>query len=166
MVVFFFFCEEYSFGLFFRGVKIIGRSNPSSSRASSSSSSRQSRRCASSSFDPTPFFIRGASASAQTSSSSSPLRWSFFSLDSKSGDDFGDGVSPMSIQKSPHRVLSVVLCSSVGSSSSSSSCLQRRSLSVCVYVLSLSRSLSIVYIMPRNELEKIHSKFERKTRFF
>ena len=141
MVVFFFFCEEYSFGLFFRGVKIIGRSNPSSSRASSSSS-RQSRRCASSSFDHTPFFIRGASASAQTSSSSSPLRWSFFSLDSKSGDDFGDGVSPMSIQKSPHRVLSVVLCSSVGSSSSSSSCLQRRSLSLCVCMYSLSRALS------------------------
>ena len=148
MVVFFFFCEEYSFGLFFRGVKIIGRSNPSSSRASSSSSSRhQSRRCASSSFDPTPFFIRGASASAQTSSSSSPLRWSFFSLDSKSGDDFGDGVSPMSIQKSPHRVLSVVLCSSVGSSSSSSSCLQRRSLSLslCVCTLSLALSLDSVY---------------------
>ena len=146
MVVFFFFCEEYSFGLFFRGVKIIGRSNPSSSRASSSSSSRQSRRCgggASSSFDPTTF-IR-ASASAQTSSSS-PLRWSFFfSLYSKS-DGFGDGVSP-SIQKSPrrcrrtktpHHVLSV-FCS-VGSSSSR--CLQRRSVSLCM--LSLARSLDIL----------------------
>ena len=42
------------------------------------------------------------------------------------------------------------------------------SLCVCVCMYSLARALSLesVYIMPRNELEKIHSKFERKTRFF
>ena len=40
------------------------------------------------------------------------------------------------------------------------------SLCVCVCTLSLALSLESVYIMPRNELEKIHSKFERKTRFF
>ena len=141
MVVFFFFCEEYSFGLFFRGVKIIGRSNPSSSRASSSSS-RQSR-CggggASSSFDPTTF-IR-ASASTQTSSSS-PLRWSSFSfsLYSKSGG-FGDGVSP-SIQKSPRRcrrtktphALYVLLCRLFFFFSLLSS------ETLCLYICSLSQS--------------------------
>ena len=158
VVFFFFFCEEYSFGLFFRGVKIIGRSNPSSSRASSSSSSRhQSRRCASSSFDPTPFFIRGASASAQTkSSSSSPLRFwsSFFSLDSKSGDNFGDGGC---FQKSPvgfvvaknHRII-VCLCALFCrlffvfffvSSETLSLCV-----CVCVCTLSRARSLSRVCI--------------------
>ena len=146
MVVFFFFCEEYSFGLFFRGVKIIGRSNPSSSRASSSSSSRQSRRCgggASSSFDPTTF--NRASASAQTSSSS-PLRWSFFfSLYSKSDGD-GDGVSPSIIQKSPrrcrrtktpHRALRVLLCRLFFFSLSSET--------LCLSMYALSRALSIFY---------------------
>ena len=46
--------------------------------------------------------------------------------------------------------------------------LETLSLCVCVCMYSLSRALSLesVYIMPRNELEKIHSKFERKTRFF
>ena len=180
VVFFFFFCEDVLFwSLTFEGSKSVGRSNPSSSRCffvrRRIASIETNRRCRHPRLSiPRPFVqfaLASASVDRRTSRRRRLLcaRRSFFSLDSNQRCMILVMVFPpmRTFKRSPHRVLSVVLCSSVGSSSSSylQSCLQRRSLSLCVcrYVLSLKAarcSLESVYIKCReNEdglLEKIH----------
>ena len=145
-------------------VKIIGRSNPPLLVLLLRRRRRQSR-CASSSFDPTPFTSRGASARVHRQSRRRRLlcaKGPSSPLTPKVEEEEGDGGLGVVAKKS-HRCSLYVLLLSALLPLLLLRCLQRRSLSVCVCMYSLSRALSreCIYIAA-NEIWKKSSKLREK----